>query len=272
MLKALIEDDTKTLDKIYNIYSYINYEKYYDSIKNIKNGNCLYSMGCAFYFNKKYNLRNYRKKAQNYFTIAANKYSNPFAIYMLATFNEDENIFNSIKLYKKSGQLGCSKAYLRIGEIYKNGWNDDIDCIIRPNFQKTIKYYKLSSKQENPIAWKKLGDIYSRGGEFNAKEYFKKSAELGYEEGVNKLKQLYNDVIIREYYDLVLFQKVPSWLSKSSAQILFYKKIFEHSIYPYCNNENMKMGLDIFVKHMLDNDIKYYYQTDELIYYEKLPI
>ena len=66
------------------------------------------------------------------------------------------NISKSFNYYRKASDLGDSRASLKVGQFYEEGFG------VAQNFLEAIRYYKRSMKKTGG-ALEQLGDIYSSG-------------------------------------------------------------------------------------------------------------
>lgn len=91
--------------------------------------------------------------------------------------------------YKKAAQLGSTKAYEGLGNIYYYGYG------VQKDYSKALHYYKKAYKNGNLHVCKKLGDIYKHG--------------YGVDKNAKKANEYYkiriNDKIKISIYDLFIY-------------------------------------------------------------------
>ncbi len=87
---------------------------------------------------------------------------------------------------------GDMLAQEKVGTAYMKGTNG-----LEKNLNEALKYFELAANNGSAMANYQLGKAYEKGNGVNldiekAKEYYKKSADNGYINAVNTLKQLEN--------------------------------------------------------------------------------
>ena len=90
----------------------------------------------------------------------------------------EKNLVEAAKCYRKSAELGYSKAQNDYGYCCKNGYGVD------KNYFEAVKWYRKAAEQNNSAAHNNLGNCYQNGLGVNkdyveAVKWYRKSAELG---------------------------------------------------------------------------------------------
>lgn len=92
----------------------------------------------------------------------------------------------------KLADEGDVEAQEKAGTAYMKGING-----VEKNLFEALKYFELAANNGSAMANYQMGKAYEKGNGVNydiekAKEYYKKSADMGYINAVNTLKQLEN--------------------------------------------------------------------------------
>lgn len=103
----------------------------------------------------------------------------PYELYLRASRYEVANDMpRALYWYKRSADAGDVDAQLRLGKLYRGGFNVETDYV------QSAHYYEMAADQGNPIAEYKVGTMYYGGqgvdqSNATAEKWFRLSAAQG---------------------------------------------------------------------------------------------
>ncbi|SFH85019.1 hypothetical protein SAMN04487861_10643 [Selenomonas ruminantium] len=112
-----------------------------------------------------------------------------------------DNESEKVKWYNIAGQLGCSKAYYKLGKIYY-GINQDGRCRLDKAIESYQKCYDFHEMFAGASAYE-IGLLYKYENLSKAIEWLKKSADEGYDWGCYELGRIFynkEDLALASYY------------------------------------------------------------------------
>jgi len=166
-------DDHNEILYYYALYNHVTEmfeiaHKFYLKIIELKTasnyliGCTLDNLGLLFYYGDGVIKNN--NKAIEYFESAI-KYNIGSASHHLADACVNIDAPKAIELYKKSAELGTYVSIKSLANLHKNGLlctseNDEIECIIEKNIDKTIEIYEQAIENGFCEAYEDLAEIY----------------------------------------------------------------------------------------------------------------
>ncbi len=152
----------------------------------------LYNTGDDYYYGRNGREKNlveaakyYRKSAE----LGYSKAQNDYGYCCKNGYGVDKNYFEAVKWYRKAAEQGNIFAQNNMGICYELGQGIDKD------YTEAVKWYRKSAEQGNSSAQSNLADCYKNGYGVSkdiseAVKWYRKAAEQGNESAKKKLKEL----------------------------------------------------------------------------------
>jgi TPR repeat protein len=161
----------------------------------------------------------------------------------------EKNLFEAMKYYKKSSDLGNAFGMVKYGNALENGWSGE------KNLKEAMKYYKMSTDLGNTFGMYNYGIALANGfsGETNLQEamkYYKKSADLGDSFGMSE-------------YGFVLSNICPSKKNLQEA-MKYFKMSADLGNASGMNNYGYALANGYSGEKNLQEAIKYYKKSADL--------